>query len=142
MESKFNIGDKVRVRPYEKLPEEIKNKGLAKGAGKIGEIVDVVYSNAKDSYIYKIRFDDCKMISRTDFPEGSFDLATEPEAATYTYEIEVAENLVVARLYQVEDGKKTEVAKGHGHIFHDGAYGVAQAASYACKRLWFAVEEG
>lgn len=138
----FNIGDKVRVRPYEKLTDDIKNKGLAKAAGKEGEIVDVVYSNAKDIYIYKIRFDDCKMISRTDFPEGSLDLVSDLEPATYTYEIEVLENLVVARLYQVEDGKKTEVAKGHGHIFHDGAYGVAQAASYACKRLWFAVEEG
>lgn len=138
----FNIGDKVRVRPYEKLTDDIKNKGLAKAAGKEGEIVDVVYSNAKDIYIYKIHFDDCKMISRTDFPEGSLDLVSDLEAATYTYEIEVLENLVVARLYQVEDGKKTEVAKGHGHIFHDGAYGVAQAASYACKRLWFDVEEG
>ena len=141
MEFKFNIGDKVRVRPYEKLTEEIKNKGLAKAAGKSGEIVDVVYSNAKDSYIYKIRFDDCKMTSRTEFPEGSFDLVSELEAATYTYEIEVLENLVVARLYQVEDGRKTEIAKGHGHIFHDGAYGVAQAASYACKRLWFDTKE-
>lgn len=142
MEFKFNIGDKVRVRPYEKLTDEIKNKGLAKAAGKNGEIVDVMYSSAKGCYVYRLQFEDCERASKTDFPEGSLDLVSDLEAATYTYEIEVLENLVVARLYQVEDGKKTEVAKGHGHIFHDGAYGVAQAASYACKRLWFALEEG
>ena len=137
----FKIGDKVRVRPYEKLPEEIKNKGLSKAAGKDGEIVDVMYSNVRGCNVYRIRFEGYDRPSNTLFPEGAFDLVSELEAPTYTYEIEVLENLVVARLYQVEDGKKTEVAKGHGHIFHDGAYGVAQAASYACKRLWFEVEE-
>ena len=136
----FNIGDKVRVRPYEKLPENIKSKGLARLAGNEGEIVDVMYSNAKECYVYKIHFDGFDRASNAVFPEGSFDIVSQP-AATYTYEIEALENLVVARLYQVEDGKKTEVAKGHGHIFHDGAYGVGQAASYACKRLWFELEE-
>ena len=135
------IGDRVRVRPYEKLPEKIKSKGLARLAGNEGEIVDVMYSNAKECYVYKIHFDGFDRASNAVFPEGSFDLVSELEAATYTYEIEVLENLVVARLYQVEDGGKTEIAKGHGHIFHDGAYGIAQAASYACKKLWFGVEE-
>lgn len=142
MEFKFNIGDKVRVRPFEKIPEGIRSKGIARLAGKEGEIVDVMYSNAKECYVYKIHLEGYDRASNADFPEGSLDLVSDLEAATYTYEIEVLENLVVARLYQVEDGKKTEVAKGHGHIFHDGAYGVAQAASYACKRLWFALEEG
>lgn len=137
----FYIGDKVRVRPYEKLTDEIKNKGLAKAAGKEGEIVDVMYSNAKDCYVYKIHFDGMDRPSNTVFPEGSFDFATKSVAPTFTFEIEVLENLVVARLYQVVDGCKTELHKGHGHIFHDGAYGVAQAASYACKKLWFDVEE-
>lgn len=138
---KFNIGDKVRVRPYEKMPEGIRSKGLARLSGKEGEIVDVVYSAAKDCYVYKIHLDGYDRASNAAFPEGSFDFVPKRVATTYTYEIEVLENLVVVRLYQVEDGQKTEIAKGHGHIFHDGPYGVAQAASYACKRLWFDTEE-
>lgn len=132
----FNIGDRVRVRQYEDLPEEIKNKGLGKHAVKQGEIVDVMYSNAKDCYLYKICFDDCDIPSRTDFPEGSFDLVSELEKATYKYEFEFLENLVVARLYEVTEDSKTEIAKGHGHIFHEGVYGVAQASSYALKRIY------
>lgn len=138
---KFNIGDKVRVRPYDKITEGIKHKGLSKAAGKDGEIVDVMYSSVKECNVYRIRFEGNDRPSLTLFPEGSLDLISVIKAPTYAYEIEVLENLVVVRLYQVEDGQKTEIAKGHGHIFHDGPYGVAQAASYACKRLWFDTEE-
>ena len=132
----FNIGDKVRVRPYDKLPEKIKTKGLARLAGKEGEIVDVMYSNAKECYVFKIHFEGFERASNADFPEGSFDLVSVLEAATYTYEFEYLENLVVARFYEVGEDYKTEIAKGHGHIFHDGVLGIAQAASYALKKIY------
>lgn len=137
----FRIGDRVKVKEYDALPESIKCKGLGRNAGKVGEIVDILYSNVKECYVYRIHFDGCDQHSKTDFVEGSFDYAIDTNKPAYTYEIEVLENLVVARLFVVEDGCKTEVAKGHGHIFHDGAYGIAQAASYACKKLWFEVEQ-
>ena len=131
----FKIGDRVRVRRYEDLPNEIKYRGLGKSAGKNGEIIDVMYSNAKDLYVYKLQFDDSNRPSTTAFPEGSFDLISDLEAAQYTYEFEFLENLVVARLYEIKDGEKTEIAKGHGHVFHNGVFGIAQAASYALKRI-------
>lgn len=137
----FNIGDKVRVRPFEKIPEEIRSRGLGKSAGREGEIVDVMYSNAKECNVYKIHFDGDTHISRTDFPEGSFDLVSDLAQATYTYEFEYLENLVVARLYEVTETSKTEIAKGHGHIFHDGVIGIAQAASYALKKIYRKLEE-
>lgn len=136
----FRIGDRVKVKEYDNLPESAKNKGLGRNAGKEGEIVDILYSNVKECYVYRIHFDGADQHSKTDFVEVTFDFATNKDKPAYTYEIEVLENLVVARLYQIVDGCKTEIAKGHGHIFHDGAYGVAQAASYACKKLWFDVE--
>jgi hypothetical protein len=132
---KFNIGDRVRVRRYNDIPDNIKNKGIGKSAGKDGEIVDVMYSNAKDCYVCRILFDENARPSHTDFPEGSFDLISELEQATYTYEFEYLENVVVARLYEIKGDEKTEIGLAHGHIFHRGAFGVAQAASYALKRI-------
>ena len=132
----FNISERVRVRQYEDLPEEIKHKGLGKHSGKDGEIVDVMYNNAKDCYVYRIHFDGSDRPSQTDFVEGSFDLISELEQATYTYEFEYAENLVIARFYEIKGDSKKMIARGHGHIFHDGAYGIAQAASYAMKKIY------
>ena len=131
----FKIGDRVRVRRFEDIPDEVKNKGMGKSAGKDGEIVDIMYSNAKDCYMYRIQFDGKATHSQTDFPEGSFDLISELEQATYTYEFEYAENLVIARLYETKGDEKTEIGIGHGHIFHGGVFGIAQAASYALKRI-------
>ena len=130
----FKIGDRVCVRSYEDLPDDIKNKGLGKHAGKRGEIVDVMYSNAKSRYVYKIHFDNYEAPSSTEFPEGSFYVLLKIPKE-YTYEFEYLEKLVVARLYEVMGDEKTEIAKGHGHIIHDGAFGIAQAASYALKRI-------
>ena len=135
----FKIGDRVKVISYEKLPEKIKSKGLARLAGRESEIVDVMYSNAKDCNVYKIHFDGFDRASNAVFPEGSFGLAS--EAPTYTYEFEYLENLVVARLYELREDSKTEIAKGHGHIFHDGVLGISQAASYALKKIYLALEE-
>ena len=132
----FNIGDRVRVRQYEDIPEELRNRGLGKSAGRDGEIVDILWSNAKDTYVYRINFDECDTPSRTDFVEGTFDLISELDKPTYTYEFEFLENLVIARLYEIVGEQKYEVARGHGHIFHDGINGIAQASSYALKKIY------
>lgn len=131
----FKIGDRVKVREYDNLPEEIKHKGLGKSAGKEGEIVDIMYSNVKECYVYRIHFDGKASHSQTDFPDASFDLIPEKDKPTYKYEFEYLENLVVARLYEVIGETKTEIAKGHGHIFHDGVLGIAQASAYALKKI-------
>lgn len=137
----FEIGDRVMVRSYEDLPEEVKNVGLGKSAGKRGEIVDVLYSNLKSSYIYKVRFDGNEYPSKTEFPEEVLLDLSEQEKTRYVYEFEVLENLVVARLYEVNEDEKREIVKGHGHIFHDGLLGIAQASSYALKMIYKKLEE-
>lgn len=137
----FFIGDRVRIREYNDLPEQMKTKGIARIAGCDGEIVDKLISGAKGCTVYKIHLDGYSVPSRVEYIEGSFDLIPEAEEPTYTYEFEYLENLVVARLYEVTDTSKTEIAKGHGHIFHDGVYGIAQAASYALKKIYQKLEE-
>lgn len=136
----FKIGDRVKVRPYEEIPEDIRNKGLGKHAGKEGEIVDVLRSGARDCNVYRILFDGSDSPSRTDFIESTFDIIVE-EQVTYSFEFDFAENLVSARFYETKGDHRKMVARGHGHIFHDGSLGIAQAASYALKRIYQNLEE-
>jgi hypothetical protein len=140
----FNIGERVRIRRYEDMPDSVKHKGIAKNAGNDGEIVDKLWSAARDCMLYRIQFDGFDRVSKTDFPEGTFDRISDLMARkTYTYEFEFLENVTVARLYEVDgDGNKTEIAKGHGHMIHDGALGIAQSASYALKRIYQALNGG
>lgn len=134
----FNIGERVRIRRYEDMSDSVKHKGIAKNAGNDGEIVDKLWSAARDCMLYRIQFDGFDRVSKTDFPEGTFDRISDLKAkVTYTYEFEFLENVTVARLYEIDgDGNKTEIAKGHGHLIHDGATGIAQSASYALKRIY------
>ena len=140
----FNIGERVRIRRYEDMPDSVKHKGIAKNAGNDGEIVDKLWSAARDCMLYRIQFDGFDRVSKTDFPEGTFDRISDLKARkTYTYEFEFLENVTVARLYEVDgDGNKTEIAKGHGHMIHDGAKGIAQSASYALKRIYQYLDGG
>jgi hypothetical protein len=86
--------------------------------------------------LYKIHLDGYPKVSSVDFLEDSIDLISELEKKTYRYEIDVLDNVVVAVLYEVGDDYKTEIARGHGHIIHEGEVGVAQAASYALKKIY------
>lgn len=137
----FNIGDRVRVKKYEDIPEQIKSRGIAKVSGKDGEIVDKLWSGAKGETIYRIRFDGADRTSSIDFSSKSIDLISELEKKSYQYEFDYLEKVVVARLYEVGEDYKTEIARGHGHIIHEGAEGIAQAASYALKRIYKNISE-
>ena len=134
----YNIGERVRIRRWEDIPAEIGNKGYAKCALKEGEIVDKLWSAARDCMIYLIQFDGQDRVSRTHFVEGTFDrLSDLKKKITYTFEFDYLENVTVVRLYELDgDGNKTEIGKGHGHLIHDGALGIAQSASYALKRIY------
>ena len=134
----YQIGDRVRVRDYEDFPEHMKNSACAKVAGKEGEIIDVLWSHSNNCTFYKIQLDGYDHPSKINYIEGSFDLIEEEvqAAKTYTYEFDYLDTVVTARLYEVDGDTKTQIAIGHGHIFHDGIKGIAQAASYALKKIY------
>lgn len=149
----FKIGDRVRVKNYEEIADHLKRKrteddpsvwnaGKAKCCGLKGEIVDIMYSTAKEKYIYRIHFDGQAERSRADFTSEALELLTE-ETVTYRFETDIAEdNVVIAIMYEdYEDGSSREVTRGHGHIIHEGALGIAQATSYAMYRLYKRMEE-
>lgn len=53
----FKIGDKIKVIPYEELPEKRKSKGVARACGREGVIIDKLYSSKENRYIYKVQLE-------------------------------------------------------------------------------------
>lgn len=147
----FNIGDRVRVKDYTEISDVNKaktikdkpylwNAGKAKVAGKEGVIVDKLYSEAHSRFLYRVQLDGYEMASHASFDADSFELIVE-EPIAYCHEFEYLDNVVIARFYEVKGDKKTELGRGHGHIMHDGAYGIAQASSYALMKIMKKMEE-
>lgn len=131
----FNIQNKVRVVSYEELPLEARNKAIAKACGKDGEIVDRLYSEAEGGYIYRVHLEGSRTPSTINFTEEML----EPSGGGGDIDVEtvIEDNLVIIRMYQ--DG--VEIRHHHAHIFNDGLAGIAQAISYAAKRLCLSFEE-
>lgn len=117
MSAKFKIGDKVDTHWIG-----------------IGEVTDVLYSAHKDEYTYEVR----NAENASDlFSEGELELVPDKNEYSMDIKIDIAQNVVIATLYENTNGETTAVvAKGHGHLIHERELGIAQAASYACMRLY------
>jgi hypothetical protein len=137
----FNISDRVRVKAYEHLPPEVRSCAIGKVCGRDGEIVDKLWSAAQGRNIYRIKIDGALSCSTVDFTEDMIDLISELEKKTYKYEVEILNNLVLVKLFECDEASKTEIARAHGHIIHEGVVGVAQAASYAMKGIYIKAQE-
>jgi hypothetical protein len=135
----FHIGDRIRVKAYKDLPEEKQSKGFARMAQKVGTVEDRMFSEKVGDFLYRIKFDDFEKSAKL----YTADLL-EPysDNVTYYHEFDYLENVVVARFYEVRDDVETEIARGHGHIIHEGAIGIAQAASYALKKILEKMNDG
>ena len=121
----FNIGDRVNVK-----------NGAVEGAG---SIVDKLYSEANSRFIYLVHLDGYEKASHTQFDADSLELIPQ-EAVSYCHEFDYLDNVVVCRFYEIKGDTKTEIMRGHGHIIHDGALGIAQASAYALKKIWLKME--
>lgn len=120
--SKFNIGDEVRV------PRDNES----------GVITDRMYSEAKCRFVYVIKpHGGGRSIVRSENEIEPFNGEVE-----YRIAMEIADNVVICIIYEIRNGIETEVCRGHGHIIHDGAEGIAQACAYASKRALFAIDSG
>lgn len=130
----FKIGDRVCMKCYEELPEHLRSRGMSRMCGQVGTVEDKLYSERSGCYLYGIDFDNYE--KSTKMWEGEFLELYAQEPVTYCYEFDYLDNVVVARMYEVKGDIKKEIGRGHGHIIHEGALGVAQAASYALKRIY------
>lgn len=114
-QAKFKIGDRVRAGSAE------------------GTIADVFSSS--DNTAYGVDFGS---LGVSLYFEAELELIPEKKYSMQI-QIDIAENVVIASLYEVVDPNMRPIAKGHGHIIHEGELGIAQAASYACMRLYKSV---
>lgn len=95
--------------------------------GEAFTVVEVLSSSTGNVYKCKSLVDNCYGF----YEDIEFD-----EENKYEHEITVEGNVAVVRLYEYSaNGTKREIAKGHGHIIHDGAVGYAQAIGFAFNRI-------
>lgn len=122
--AQFGIGDKVVVVKHNKT----------------AIVEDVLYSNKTDDWMYMIKFDDSPIAFAR--PMASFELkAVAPKS--YRFEIfQADDNVMTAIMYEIEGEIEREVDRQHGHIIHYGEIGVAQAASYAMKKIYIGMNGG
>lgn len=139
----YTIGQKVRIKDWEQLPAHLQNRAAVGGlCGFEAEIIDRLYSEAQQAYNYKLQLTGAKTIPARVFPAEALDPIAEKPRCSYVHELTYLDKVVVAVFYEVDaEGKKTEIARGHGHIIHEGALGIAQAAGYALKKIRDEVEE-
>ena len=119
MEAKFKIGDRVKIV----LNQEC------------GIITDIMFSYRLKENMYEVSTEDDKVLIGT-FVASDLEPAPKPRDFSMDIKIDIAQNIVIATLYENYDTVKKPLRRGHGHIIHDGELGVAQAASYACRRLY------
>lgn len=121
----FNIGDRVRSLTFDKE----------------GVVEDKLFSKKTESWVYTVHFDDSQYPFATPFSGEDLDFVFDD--TSYVWEMFMADNNVVtAVMYEVIDGEKHEIARNHGHIIHSGVIGVAQAASFAMKKIYIGMNDG
>ena len=116
-EAKFKIGD--RVKP---IHQDI-----------VLEVMDAFYSIRSEKWFYEARCHE----TMTDGTYGEGNLEPAPaKEFSMDIKIDIANNVVIATLYESAGEVRKPIRKGHGHLIHEGEIGIAQAASYACMRLY------
>lgn len=125
----FKIGDRVEV----KKEDRIFRNDIA------GVVTDVMFSNRYNTNLYKVS------PSEDEPPIGVF-ASNELELITvqkqYRFCTVIEDGVVIVTMEESmgHDDLWNVVARGHGHLIHDGDAGIAQAFSYAARRLWGQLE--
>ncbi len=116
----FKIGDRVAVKSIDA----------------VGVITDIFFSNKSNRNVYDVRLSD----DRIGVFEA-FDL-TPMKDKQYRFCTVVEDGVVIVTMEESmgHDDLWKVVARGHGHLIHDGEAGLTQAFSYAARRLWHQVD--
>lgn len=114
--TKFQIGDLVKI-PSKEL--------------KIGKVCDIWHSLMQDKRMYAVEFEGG---NRGLYDEAQLEPA--PLPITYSWEAHIDGNVAVVTMHATQGDKQWVYARGHAHIIHDGEVGMAQAISFAARRLF------
>lgn len=121
-DTKFHIGDRVKIPSKD---------------DKVGIVSDIWSSLARGAVMYAVADDADGHIGL--YAEDHLEPA--PLPIEYTFTTTVENNVAVVCMI-AHQGEKTWVcARGHAHILHDGEVGMAQAVSYASKRMFESLDK-
>lgn len=115
--TKFQIGDRV------KIPAK---------AETIGIVTDIWASMAQNRTMYEVAYESNG--TKGLYAENQLELA--PIPTEYTFETKISGNVAIVAMFAKQGEKEWVYARGHAHILHDGEVGMAQAISYAAKRMF------
>lgn len=120
--TKFQVGDRV------KIPSK---------SSKIGIVSDIWYSMTQDKMVYAVQGEDDESFGL--YREDQLEPA--PLPVTYSFDAHIDGNVAVVCMNATQGEKTWVYARGHAHILHDGEVGMAQAISYAAKRMFEALDK-
>ena len=114
--ARFQIGDRVKV---------------LFGSLAVGTITDIWHSMAQNLFSYAVRTEDgaCRLLSEDQIEPA-------PIPVSYRFEALIDGNVAVVAMNATQGENEWVCARGHAHIIHDGEVGLAQAVSYAARRMF------
>lgn len=119
--AEFEIGDRV------KIPSK---------ANKICVVKDIWHSIANAIVMYSVEDEmgNCGLYAANQ-------LEPAPNPTKYSFEAVIDGNCAVVVMNATQGEKTWVYARGHAHILHDGEVGMAQAISYAAKRMFESLDK-
>ena len=117
--TKFQIGDRV------KIPAK---------AETIGIVTDIWSIMAQSRTMYEVAYESNG--TKGLYAENQLDLAPIPIEYRWEANIAAGGNVAVVTMHAKQGDKEWVYARGHAHILHDGEVGMAQAVSFAARRMF------
>lgn len=120
--TKFTIGDRVKIPSKQDT---------------IGVVSDIWSSLAQTRTMYEVTIETSKV--KALYAEEQLELA--PIPTSYSFDAVIDGNVAVVTMNATQGDKTWVYARGHAHILHDGEVGMAQAVSYAARRMFEALDK-
>lgn len=117
---RFQIGDRVKIPSKQVV---------------IGIVGDIWHSLSQNALMYAVDTEDGR---RGLYAEDQLEPA--PIPVTYHFEAVISGNVAVVTMNATQGDKEWIYSRGHAHILHDGEVGMAQAVSFAARRMFEALD--
>ena len=120
--TKFQIGDRVKIPSKQEV---------------FGTVSDIWSSLAQDRTMYEV-------LHETNGTKGLYaenQLKPAPIPTSYSFEAHIDGNVAVVTMTATQGEKSCIYARGHAHILHDGEVGMAQAISFAARRMFESLDK-
>lgn len=120
--TKFQIGDRVKIPSKQDV---------------CGNVTDIWSSMVQDRTMYEVTCEGTGYKGM--YAEAQLEPA--PIPTKYSFEAVIDGNCAVVTMNATQGEKSWVYARGHAHILHNGEVGMAQAVSYAAKRMFESLDK-